>query len=148
MPLSAARLSAALARRLAPVVPPPFRVRADGADVTVEHPAGWGFTSGVGSIMDAAASPEYDHSWAETGPWDEPTDGERAETAVRAVLNSLQDAVSEATGEPWPEAAPRRMAEYGARHDARALYFWYGSENAPVVAFAPMALADLTAAEE
>lgn len=151
MSSSGMRLAAALAARLDPAVPRPFRIYAEGSDLTVDHPAGWGYRALVGSYLDDEIAPEYDCSWADglyapVTRRAEPTLVKRAETAVAAVLNVLQDTISEATGEPWPLAASRRMAPYGTRSDVEAVYFWYGDEEgAPVVAFAPIPLRDIRA---
>jgi hypothetical protein len=152
--ISEERLAGALAARLDPVVPRPFRVRADGANVTVDHPAGWGFTTFVGTLR-GDSPPPYDFSWAETAyapadspPASEPTELERVAAAVWAVLSAVQDVVSEATTEPWPLVPPRQMALPETRADGEALHLWYGPvEAAPGIAFTPIPLRDIAAVE-
>lgn len=150
MPISGAHLAAALVVRLAPVVPPPFHVRVADTDFLVEHPTGWGFRMLLGVLVDDdAIRPEFDDSWAEglyapAAPREEPSEAGAVANAVSGVLNSLQDAVSEATKEPWPLVAPLRMAAYGTRVDGDVVHLWYGDrEESPVIAFAPIPLADL-----
>lgn len=138
MPISVWRLATALAARLDPVVPRPFSVRADGANVIVDHPAGWGFGSLIGDILE----PDYDAD-------DDWSEAERAGTIISAVLSGLQDAISEATSEPWPATPKTRdMAPYGTRHDDTAVYFWYGPmEEAPLIAFDPIRFRELVETE-
>jgi hypothetical protein len=130
--ISATRLARELSARLSPVPPPPFRVSAVGAELRIDHPDGWG------TIMPL--------EWLED-PSDDRGVAELAELAVRNALDSLQDAVSEAGGEPWPPLspdAPRAMAPCDARCDGTAVRFWYGrSEESPVIAFRPILLRDV-----
>lgn len=132
MRLSALRLAHEIAARLSPVAPPPFRVRAAGTELHIEHPGDWGCVMPLGWLED---------------PTDDRSVAELAELAVGNALSSLQDAVSEASREPWPPLssdAPRSMALYGTRCDGMQIRFWYGhSEDAPVSAFAPIMLRDV-----
>jgi hypothetical protein len=60
------------------------------------------------------------------------------------VLSSLQDAVAEATAEPWPRQAGGDLALPGARVDGEWLHLWFGpDEQAPVLGVAPIHLAAL-----
>jgi hypothetical protein len=132
MRISAPRLAHEIATRLDPVVPPPFRVSAVGVELRIEHPHGWD------CIMPL--------DWLE-----DPSDGRSAaeltELAVGNALNSLQDAVSEASGEPWPplsEDSPRVMAPYDTCVDGSEVRFWYGrSEHLPAIGFRPIMLRDV-----
>lgn len=129
MKLSAARLAAALATRLDTVAPSPFRVRAAGTDLCVDHPTGWGTTMPLDWIEDEAE----DRSAAEL-----------AELVAWNALSSLQDAVAESSKEPWPELAPRVLALPGTRRDASHVYLWYGpSKHTAVVALEPISLAEV-----
>jgi hypothetical protein len=132
MRLSALRLAREISARLSPVVPPPFRVSAVGAELHIEHPDGWG------SIMPL--------DWLED-PSDDRSAAELAELAVGNALNSLQDAVSEASREPWPPLSPdspRMMAPYETLFDGTQIHFWYGrAEGSPVIAFSPIMLRDV-----
>jgi hypothetical protein len=136
LPISASRLVAALAARLDPVVPRPFRVRARGADVLVEHPESWGYMMSYGWIEDEGEGR---------------SDVELAELVAWGVLNSIQDTVSEALTEPRPPLSPgggrREMAPCRARCDGTTLRVWYGvPEAAPMIGFAPIPMADLARA--
>lgn len=133
MLISAPRLATEIATRLARIVPPPFSVSVADSDLRIEHPAGWGMIMGFDWIED----PSEDRSAAEL-----------AELMIDNALNSLQDAISEATKEPWPPLASdghlRVMAPYGTRFDGERIFFWYGvTERQPVIAFAPIALHDV-----
>lgn len=133
MRISAVRLAGEIAARLAPVTPPPFSVRAQGSELQILHPFGWG------SYMPL--------DWIED-PSDDRSAGELAELVVGNALSSLQDAVSESTREPWPPLSttgrPRDMALYGTRCDGAEIVFWYGvSEAAPVIVFPPIGLSDV-----
>lgn len=132
MRISASRLARELADRLNPVVPEPLRVSAAGYDLRIEHPDGM---NDVVSL-DWLGDPPDDRSVAEL-----------AELAARIALNSLQDAVSEFSKEPWPPLSPELpnvMAPYGTRVDGTQVRFWYGrSEDSPTMAFTPIMLGDV-----
>lgn len=120
MRASSRKLAAALAARLADVLPPPYSVRSSGAEVDVyvgsEHVGG----SPAASILE-----------------DEDGDavGERAERAAWAVLSGIQDAVAVHGAVGWPLEAGHQMALPGVRSDSGRLYLWFGSsESDPVVA--------------
>lgn len=132
MRISASRLACEIAARLSPVVPRPFRVSAAGAELRIEHPGGWN------DIMPL--------DWLED-PSDDRSVAALAELAVGNALNSLQDAISEASREPWPPLSsdfPRVMAPYDTRFDGTQICFWYGrSEDLPTIAFSPIMLSDV-----
>jgi hypothetical protein len=57
------------------------------------------------------------------------------------LLSQVQDVVSEATTEPWPEVrvdGRRSQAPGDACIEGRFLYMWYGEREQPLVAFAPV----------
>jgi hypothetical protein len=119
-------LAGALAARLDIAAPPPFRVRAVGTDLLVDHPAGWGLTMPLDWIEDEGE----DRGAAEL-----------AELIAWNALSSVQDAVSESSAEPWPELMPRVMTLPGTRRDASHLYLWFGpSELTAVISFEPIPL--------
>ena len=132
MRISASRLAREIAARLNPVVPQPFRVSAAGAELRIEHSGGW---YGIMAL-----------DWLED-PVDDRSVAELAELAIGNALNSLQDAVSEASREPWPPLSPefpRVMAPYETHFDGTRVRFWYGrSEDAPAIAFMPIMLLDV-----
>jgi hypothetical protein len=140
---AAVRLAAALAERLAAVVPAPFRVGAEGGWVVLHRGDVWDGSSDVAGGLDQEVDP--------THPYHEPRDedwslADRAAMVAEGVLSSVQDAVSEATAEPWPALPGRRMAMPGTRTDGASVYLWYGpDEDAAVLAFAPIRLAALLA---
>lgn len=129
MRISASRLAATLAARFAPVVPPPFGVRADGTDFVVDHPTGWGLTMPL--------------AWIEAESEDRDT-GQLTELIASNALESVQDAVCESFRQPWPQLAPHVMALPGTRRDASHVYLWYGpSEHSAAVSMEPIALASV-----
>lgn len=135
------RLAAALAERLGPVLPAPFRVRAEGGWVALYRGGEWDGSSGVALVLDHVIDP--DRPDYPPGEQDWPL-AARAASVADGVLSSVQDAVTEATTEPWPALPGGGMALPGARTDGERVYLWYGpDEGAPVLAFAPIVLADL-----
>ena len=129
MLISASSLLAVLADRLDDVAPPPFRVRANGTDLLIDHPNGWWVSMRFGSIEDETETRSF---------------AELADMVVRSVLDELQDTVSEASKEPWPKHSPTTMAPVNVRTDGESLFFWYGvSESSPVIGFEPIALKDV-----
>lgn len=140
---AAVRLAAALAERLAPVLPPPFRVHAEDGWVALYRGAERDGSSGVTAMLDHVADPEHpDHK---PGDDDWPL-AARAETVARGVLSSVQDAVAEATAEPWPVLPGGGMALPEARTDGERLYLWYGpDEAAPALSFPPIELGEVLA---
>jgi len=57
------------------------------------------------------------------------------------LLSQVQDVVSEATTEPWPEVGVdgrRSQAPGDACIEGRFLYMWYGEREEPLMKFAPV----------
>jgi len=130
MLISAARLVAVIADRLDPIAPPPFRVRAQGTDLAIDHPQSWGFTMDAGWIEDETETR---------------TPAELADLIIGNALSGLQDAVSESSKEPWPQISPTIMALPNTRTDGERVFFWYGpSESTAVLGFPPIMLKDVT----
>src|SRR2546423_5214118 len=112
-------LAESLARRLNEVMPAVFRLTAE---------SGWLTLHINGSLDGTIPTPEIADDDARER-------GERFETAVYGVLNSVQDSISEHQRTPWPSTDGRNMAEPGVRCGTDYIHLWYGeSENAPVLA--------------
>ncbi len=109
MRASSHKLAVALAARLNDIVPVPFRVQAKGGDVHVDAPDVCVGGSSAPTIV------EDD---------DDRTVGEKIETALRAVLSSVQDDISEFLTEPRPSADGCGMAMPGARSDEQWIHLW------------------------
>ena len=129
MRASSHKLAAALAARLADVLPPPYSIRSSGAEVEVyarsEHVGG----SPAASILEDE---------------DGEAVGERAERAAWAVLSGIQDDVAVHGTVGWPLDADHQMALPDVRSDSRRLYLWFGSsESDAVVALRPIELSEL-----
>ena len=123
------RFAQALAERIGEILPPPLTIRADGGNLVVSAD---GISQGGSG---AAMVVEND---------DDRTVTERVECAARAVLDGIQDDVSEYLTLPWPVDAERRMAMPGVRAHAERLYLWFGSsESAAVITLRPIELGDL-----
>jgi hypothetical protein len=127
---SSLRFAQALAERIGEILPPPLTIRADGGNLVVSADGVSQGGSGAAEIV------END---------DDRTPAERVECAARAVLDGVQDAVSEYLTLPWPADADGRMATAGVRTDAERLHLWFGStESAAVVTLRPIEFGDLT----
>lgn len=138
--LAAVRLAAALSERLAPVVPAPFRVEAEGGWLTLYHGAGIDGSTPVGWVLDQ----EIDPADPDAAEW---SFAHRARLVADNALSSVQDAVAEATAEQWPALPGGGMALPGTREDGASVYLWYGpDERAPVLWFLPIPLASLQGA--
>src|SRR5437016_2389768 len=112
-------LAEALARRLNEVVPAGFRLTAE---------SGWLSLHINGSLDGTMTTPEIADD-------DTRERGERLETAVYGVLDSLQDSISEHLRIPWPSQDGRTMPPPRARVGTDSIHLWYGeSETAPVLA--------------
>ena len=100
--MTAEQLAAALAARLASVVPPELTISVAGPVIVVR--------SGLGSS-------EHDLGWAfrEHGP----------AYAVETVLDDIQTDAAEVTGEPWPATAPDPMPDSFARAESGAIVAGY-----------------------
>ena len=122
------RFAAAMAARLTSVVPSGFIVRSNGVSVDVYGGADDRHASAGATII----SEDDGRSLAE-----------RIQTAAWAILNGAQDGVMEILREQWPIAAKGRAAEPGARVQGDELRMWFGDENAPTIALAPLKLRDV-----
>jgi hypothetical protein len=117
-----------MAARLAGVVPSGFTVRSNGVSVDVYAGADDRHASAGAAFI---------------GDEDGRSLAERIETAAWAILNGAQDGVMEILREQWPSAADGRAAEPGARVQGGELWMWFGDENAPTVALAPLDLREV-----
>ncbi len=129
-----------MAARLDAVVPDPFRVYAEGDEVSLYRGDAFDSSIGVAGVLDQEADPQAAAGERHSFAW-------FAATVAESVLSSVQDGVSEATAEPWPPLARARMALSGARTDGEWVYLWYGPdyerEVGAVIAFPPILVADL-----
>lgn len=127
---SSHRLASALATRLAPIVPDTMQVRSEGSKVVIfvgQREAG-------GSAAAVLVDDDDDRDLSE-----------RAETAVRAVLNGVQDCVIEELKESWPPApSGAELLLPGARAVGDSVLGWYGDEDTPTVRLDAIPLAELT----
>jgi hypothetical protein len=114
-------LAVELVARLSKVVPAQFQVRAEGQDIGVYIQGRSLGGSGATSIVEE----EDDRDLSD-----------KAEVAIRAVLDAVQDCIVEYLHEPWPRARDGALAMPGARSDGKHVYFWYG----PDVEFSPIDL--------
>ena len=131
MNASSHKLAAALATRIGVALPYPLTARAEGSSVTLYVDQNVIGGSAAAAIIKDPGSGEL---------------GERAQTAVRAMLSGILDCVSEYLTVPWPTEVDGEMAISGARADAHRLHLWYGrSETDPVFSFAPIEIGDLNA---
>lgn len=115
---SSLKFAQVLAERIGEILPPPLTIRADGGNLVVSAD---GITLGGSG---AAMIVEND---------DDRTPAERVECAGRAVLDGVQDDVSEYLTLPWPADAGGRMAMAAARVDAERVHLWFGSSEAAAV---------------
>ena len=71
---------------------------------------------------------------------------ERLQTAVYAVINSVQDSVSKHLRIAWPSTNGRTMAMPGVRVATDSIHLWYGeSEEAPVLGIPEIPLTEIAA---
>lgn len=127
---SSLKFAQALAERVGEILPPPLTIRADGGNLVVS-------ADGVSQGGSGAAMIVEDD--------DDRTVAERVECAARAVLDGIQDDVSEYLTLPWPADADGRMATAGVRVDEARVHLWFGStESAAVITLSPIDLDDLT----
>jgi hypothetical protein len=66
---------------------------------------------------------------------------ERWASFARDLLSQVQDVVSEATTDPWPEVrvdGRRSQAPEDACIEGRFLHMWFGEKERPLVEFAPV----------
>jgi hypothetical protein len=121
-------LAESLARRLNEVMPAGFRLTAE---------SGWLTLHIHGSLDGTMTTPEIADD-------DTRERGERFETAVYGVLNSVQDSISEHLRIPWPSEHGRTMAPPKVRVGTDAIRLWYGdSETAPVLAIPEIPLTEI-----
>ena len=126
--LSPDLFAAAIAARLATVVPEGLSVRVEGSVVGVYDPSWWG-GSGAADIL---------------GDEDGRSIVERVETAAYSIMNSAQDVVMESTREQWPLGdAGARAADPNARVVGEHLHLWFGDQAAPVLRLQPIDLTEL-----
>lgn len=119
-------LAQALATRLGPVLPEPLSLRAYGSSVDLQV----GSLS-LDSCSDAAAIIEDE---------DGRTLGQRAQTALWAMMDGVQDAVMRSTGEQWPLERDGSLADPQTRPDRDCVHLWFGrSEDDPVIRIEPIA---------
>jgi hypothetical protein len=132
---AALRLAAALAERLDVVVPPPFRVSAEGRWVSLYEGDRWDGSSDVASALDQEIDPDAAEGAEGSFAW-------RAAMVAESLLSRVQDGVAEATTEPWPRLAHGGMAFSGTRTDGDQVLLWYGPaydrEAGAVVVFPPI----------
>lgn len=133
------RLTIALARRMAAIVPDGFHVEA--AEGMLWYSADEGrFPGQLGNYQAGRAGTRVRGNFNAHGQ----TDEERIAGVAAQALDHLQDYVDEATHEPWP--GENRPLHAYARVRDQALHFWYGGpdvDSGVVLACEPIPLADL-----
>ena len=103
-------LASALAERLAQVLPEGFSISAEGHELWLDTPDGYGNSAWAGAVDE------------------NPTDLSLYSDAAWQVLNSIQDGVSMTLRRPWPlmmVGSKRHMAMAGAKVVDGALELWY-----------------------
>jgi hypothetical protein len=137
---AAIRFAELLAERLDAVVPSRFRVAANGAWVSLYDGETWDCSIGVASLLDQAIDPDVPAAARESF-------ASYAETVAQSVLSNVQDAISEATTDPWPALPDGGMALPGTRTDGERVFLWYGpdwrQEVDAVLSFPPIVLKEL-----
>lgn len=118
--MDATTLAAALAERLAQVVPAGIDVHAMGPAVSAQDRDGLGAVFHVGAILDQDGDPER-----------------HLISACLGVLDGLQDIVAEELREPWPT---RSMPGPAVVIDGRVLRPSYGAPDRPALALNPIQL--------
>ena len=121
------RFSAALADRLAAIVPGGFHVAAADGMLWYSAEAG-----GIGR-----AGTYVRDNFGVYGPSDEDN---IVGVAVQA-LGELQDYISEATGTPWP-GSTSQPSPHGQIRDSY-LHLWYGANDAIILACEPIQVIDV-----
>jgi hypothetical protein len=135
------KFAAALAARLAAIVP-------DGFHVTLEDDMLW-FRSDPGRFPGqqgnyrVGASGIWPQEDLQTCVGYDGTAEDCAAGAARHALDALQDYVAEATHDPWP--GDRTMPDPQAQVRSAVLHLWYGPADAPILACDPIDLADVAA---
>ena len=124
MRASSHRLATKLAERLDRVVPAPLRVSASGESVLLNVRGVAIGGSGCAELLEEK---------------DGRTLHELVGSAVRGVLNDVQDSVMLFLREKWPTDHKKELALADARTDLHRVYLWYGgSEDKPVVGMEPI----------
>jgi len=124
------KLAEFLVDRINERVPAPFVLRADNGRVHVHAGDELWFVSHGLSIVDED---------------DGRTLGQRLETAVRALLNSVQDVVMRHFHIQWPTDSSGSLAVAGARMTGDFVDLWYGpSEERAVIRFRQIPLKQVT----
>jgi hypothetical protein len=131
------KLTAALADRLAAIVPAGFHVRA--GDGLLWYTADSGrFPGQLGDYQAGEAGTYVRASFDARGPADE----DRVAGAAAQALDELQDYVDEASHEPWPGHRTPPQAQALVRD--QTLHLWYSDPDGQVVlACVPIPLASL-----
>jgi hypothetical protein len=74
---------------------------------------------------------------------------ERLQTAVYAVINSVQDSVSKHLRTAWPSTDGRKMALPGVRLGTDSIHLWYGEfEKSPVLGIPEIPLAEIASTRD
>lgn len=115
-------VAAALAERLAEVVPKEFIVTADGASIVLNR---------AGIVVGGSSAPAVLEQDGEGLP------EERVGAVAAAVLGSVQDDISESLAEPWPTLGGV-MVNADARQAGDVVEMWFGDEQGPAVRLRPM----------
>ncbi|MCC7126845.1 MAG: hypothetical protein IT178_18490 [Acidobacteria bacterium] len=120
--MSPASFAAALADRLAAILPAGFGARAEGDAVYVDSPEGLGAATSLSQIdPDEADAQDYaDAAWN--------------------VLSMAQDVVSETRGEPWPAAVGADVADPGSDATDGEVRLWFGPAGQPVLTLPPISM--------
>lgn len=131
--------AAALARRMAAIVPDGFHVEA--AEGMLWYSADSGrFPGQLGNYRVGRSRTHVHGNFNSHGL----TDEERIAGVAAQALDELQDYVDEATHDPWP--GTNRPPQAYARVRDRVLHLWYGGPNVDsgiVLACEPIPLVDL-----
>ena len=128
-------LAAAVASRLATIIPSPFSVIAEGEEVKLYSERSGSRLLGV-SPAAAILEDSDDRSLLE-----------KMEVAALAIVSAIQDCVAEEMREPWPVQRDGAMALPQARSEGMSVIIWFGSEEAPDIALAPIKLSEAVNAD-
>lgn len=124
------KLAAALAVRLGRVVPPGYRVHAQGSLVQLYQGTALRGQAAAAEIVDDIDDRSFD---------------ERIAAASRAVLSDIQDCLVESLGGPWPKSPLGGIAlpDVGSDRAGERVMLWYGDEQTPTLALAPIEIGEL-----
>jgi hypothetical protein len=125
--VSSRNLAAALAERLAHIVPRGFSVRSEDTDISVYRD---------GKLVGGSAALEIINDDDGRGL------DERIEVAVQAVVSGIQDDIIETIKGPWPGTSTRGvdLPMPDCRVTDDQLRVWFGDEKAPVASVPPISL--------